>query len=268
MTDEDLTSRVAALREQGRSPKQIAQALGVRPATVAALVRTIASDRPDAPRESAVAGCWVSPGWSRGLTYEGHPEWPDGTEAAGPAGLASVLVAREHRYDKVSVCGYLVDVYCLGVKDVLGPRAEARRELPAFLGRYFSGFTAPPLEAPIDLAQHLVWGAVAYARALGFEPAQGFDASADHLGELAEASAIRFGRDGKPLFVQGPNDDVGKVLATLTASVGEGGFDFVAGGPAGSRSAAAPTRPGMATSGGRRTGDPAREGRQWRTRNR
>jgi hypothetical protein len=33
----------------------------------------------------------------------------------------SVLVARRDRWDKVSVCGYLADVYCLGVKKVLGP---------------------------------------------------------------------------------------------------------------------------------------------------
>ena len=42
MTDEDLKRRVAELRARGRSPKEIAQALSVRPATVAALVRTIA----------------------------------------------------------------------------------------------------------------------------------------------------------------------------------------------------------------------------------
>jgi hypothetical protein len=268
VTDEDLTSKVVALRAEGRSPKQIAQVLGVRPATVASLVRRIASQQPEARGEPALAGCWVSPGWSRGLSHEGHAEWPDGTDGTGGAGLVGVVVARQHRYERVSVCGYLVDVYCLGVKDVVGPRAVTERELPAFLGRFFGAFASPPLEAPIDLAQHLVWGAVAYARELGFEPARGFDAAAGHLGDLGEASAIRFGRDGKPVFLQGPNDDAGRILSTLRGSVGEGNFEFVAGGPAEPRAATAPRRPGAAMPGGRRSGDVSREGRHWRTGNR
>jgi hypothetical protein len=35
-----------------------------------------------------------------------------------------VLAARRHRHDKVSVCGYLADVYCLGVKTALGRRGN------------------------------------------------------------------------------------------------------------------------------------------------
>jgi orotate phosphoribosyltransferase-like protein len=74
MDSEDLMGRVRALRATGRSPKQIARALGVPPATVAPLVRAIAAaDQADAA-ERKLAGCWVSPGWSQGLTVQGHPE--------------------------------------------------------------------------------------------------------------------------------------------------------------------------------------------------
>src|SRR2546427_13223454 len=118
MTDEELTSRVLALRAQGRSPKEIARALGVRPATVATLVRTIAGEKAVSAEEPALVGCWVSAGWSRGLTVDGDRGWPDGgQEDAGAAGMVGGLAARGHRYGKVSVCGYLVDVYCLAVKD-------------------------------------------------------------------------------------------------------------------------------------------------------
>jgi hypothetical protein len=65
----------------------------------------------------ALAGCWISPSWSTGLTVSDHPGWPLHEDpAAGTDGLAAVLVARRHRHGKVSVCGYLADVYCLGVK--------------------------------------------------------------------------------------------------------------------------------------------------------
>src|SRR5215470_2903308 len=161
MTDEDLQQRVAELRAKGRSPKEIAQALGVRPAAVAALVRTLAGREAAVTREPAIVGCWVSPGWRTGLGVAEHADWPDGADGESgegddtQAGLVAVLVAREHRYDKAAVCGWLVDVYCLGVRDVLGPRAVAERELPAFVERYFDGYPAPAMTAPIELARNL-----------------------------------------------------------------------------------------------------------------
>jgi hypothetical protein len=228
MDQEELTARVRALRAQGRSPKQIARALGVPPSTVAPLVRTIAAQQQaDAPEPQPV-GCWVSPGWSDGLTITGHPEWPDTpTRNSGISGLAGVLVARRARHDKVSVCGWLIDAYCLGVKDTVGPRVMDDHNLAAFTRSYFAADPGLPLPAPLDLAQHLVFGAVAYARGLGFEPARGFEATTGHLGPWAGPSAIRFGRDGKPLFIQGPHDHPDRVLATPERSVGPGNYDFL-----------------------------------------
>jgi hypothetical protein len=271
MNDEELEERVQALRAQGRTPKEIAQALGVRPATVATLVRAIASRGAVAAPEPAVVGCWVSPGWRTGLTVEGHADWPGGEEeeGAGPAGLVSVLVARTHRYGKVSACGYLTDVYCLGVKDDLGQRVMAEHELPGFVEQYFQAYDSPPLEAPIDLARHLVWGAVQYARGLGFEPVQSFETTAGHLGPLTEPSAIRFGRNGKPLFVQGPNDDAASIMRTLESSVGEGNFDFTVGASQEARPALSQTsRRGQRAAGTRGSGDAPQRGRLWRSRNR
>jgi hypothetical protein len=77
------------------------------------------------------------------------------------------------------------------------------------------------------LARHLVFGAIAYARDLGFEPAAGFEACASQLGPWAGPSAIRFGCDGKPLFIQGPYDDAAGVMKTLARSAGQGNFDFL-----------------------------------------
>jgi hypothetical protein len=66
-----------------------------------------------------------------------------------------------------------VDVYCLGVKDVVGPRAMDERRATDFRRSFFAAYRARPLEAPLEPAQHLVFGAVEYARGLGFEPAPG-----------------------------------------------------------------------------------------------
>src|SRR4029453_17779291 len=194
MDSEDLKGRGRALRARGYAQKQIARALGMPPATVAPLVRAIAAADQAGAGEHTLVGCWVSPGWSQGLTVQGHPEWPD-VDAADPGaqGLVSVLVTRQERYGRVGVCGWLVDVYCLGVKDVVGPRVTDERRAAEFTRSYFSAYQAPPLQAPVGLARHPVCGAVAYGRSLGFEPAPGFQATAEHLGPWAGPSASASG---------------------------------------------------------------------------
>lgn len=228
MDDQELAQEIRSLRARGRSPKAIARALGVRPARVAALVRTVAKEQAAAAPERGVVGCWVSPGWSVGLAVPADRGWADQPSwDRAKAGLAGVLVARARPSDprgpgRVSACGYLVDPYCLGVKNALGPRTMGRGELRRFVGEFFAPFDAAPIEAPLDLARHLVWGAVAYARGLGFAPHADFRPAAGHLGpQLEGPSAIGFGRDGIPSYTQGPFDDADRILRTLRAHVGD-----------------------------------------------
>jgi hypothetical protein len=275
MTDEQLQRRVADLRAKGRSPKEIAQALGMRPSAVAGLVRTIAGRQADGAHDPALVGCWVSPGWRAGLGVADHPDWPDGEAPAEDGdggvepGLVAVLVAHEHRYDKVTVSGWLLDVYCMGVRDVYGPRAVAGRELPAFVEGYFEGFPAPPAAAPVELARELVWGAVEYARGLGFEPPPSFEASTAQLGALEGTGAITFGKDGRPVFVRRAQDDVASVVRTLEASVGEGNFDVVEGAARETREGPArQARPGARGGARPGRGEAVPGSRQWRSRNR
>lgn len=105
--------------------------------------------------------------------------------------------------------------------------ATGRRDatgLRRFTDRFFSGFDGTPVPAPIDLANHLVWGAVAYARELGFEPHPDFAAAARHLDPLTGPSAIGFGCDGTPHYVQGPYDDADHIMRTLRERVGVDNF--------------------------------------------
>jgi hypothetical protein len=77
------------------------------------------------------------------------------------------------------------------------------------------------------LAQQLVFGAVEYARGLGFEPHQDFHRAAAHLGSSPVTSELAFGCNGTPYFVQGPFDDPARIMRTLEASVGIDNFHFL-----------------------------------------
>lgn len=225
MSERQQASAVHELRARGLTPKQIARQLGMRQTEVLTELNRPLTEIPE--QRTPQVRCWVSSSWAKELRVNGHSEWPGfDDDSAAPGGLACVLVARRHRHDKVSVCGYLVDVHCLGVKNALGPRVMDEPGLAAFRRLFFGAYDADPLAAPLELAQQLVFGAVDYARGLGFEPHTDFAATRAHLGERAAGCDIEFGRNGMPLYVQGPYDDAGHILQTLDASVGPGNYRF------------------------------------------
>jgi hypothetical protein len=228
VTDRELRDEVRRLRAAGMPPNHIARALGVRRAVISPLVRELAAETPPRPPEQGeLVGCWVSPAWSRDLLVQRREGWEDvDLGPDGPAGIVLVLIARAGR--RVTVCGYLIDTFCLGVKNTIGPQRMHKRDLPGFVRLYFAGFPGSPLRAPLSLAQHVVHGAVAFAAALGFDPHPDYALARAFLGELDEPCAITFGQRGRPLYVAGPHDDAIAVLRTLKASVGGDGFTVAA----------------------------------------
>ena len=140
-----------------------------------------------------------------------------------------MTVAREHASGRVSVCVFLMDTHCLGLKDTIGPRLMSRSELCRFIDAVYEPYGGHYVEAPLDLARQLVFGAVDFARSLGFQPHWELAFCAAHLGEWHGQCDIRFGRSGKPMYVQGPYDDASRILDTLDRSVGPDGYDFLLG---------------------------------------
>jgi hypothetical protein len=228
MPDDELLERVRELRARGGSPKEIARALNVRPAAVTPLIRRLAAAEP-LEKEAPLAGCWVNQGWSSSVRFTGHPEWPDtGAAEAGESGLVTVVVARE-RGSSVRVCEFLVDTWCLGVKNALGPKPVERSKLPSFNADAFRSYPGVPVEVPLVLVQRIVFGAIGYARGLGFEPHADFAKAAGHLGEWDGLCDLEFGRDGMPMYIEGPHDDTWRIMHTLRQNVGDGKFHYVVG---------------------------------------
>lgn len=234
MDSDDLKSRVRALRAAGSTPKQIARALGIPRSKALSLVHSGPNPRPvrGADPEKPLIGSWISRQWSNGLTIENRPsDWIDDDDLpplAMGAGLPSVAVVREHSDNEVSVCGFLVDTYCQGIKNAVPPRRMDRNDLTGYLTTFFSAYERGALPAPIELAQHLVLGAADYSETLGFDPHRDFYLAKPHLGAWQPPSHIRFGLHGKPYFQQGPYDDPARIMRTLDRSAGPGNYQFSA----------------------------------------
>ena len=100
-------------------------------------------------------------------------------------------------------------------------------DLAAFTRSFFGAYHAPPLPAPLDLAEHLVFGAVAYVRDLGFEPARGFETTTGHLGPWGWSQRHPVWTRRQTPIRPGPHDHPDRVLATLERSVGPGNYNFL-----------------------------------------
>ena len=228
MPTQQLFDRVRELREAGRTPKEIARALKMPPSAVAPLIRSVAAAE-GRTREDALIGCWISPGWSSSVQAPERPDWPGSgpSERTGQSGLVIVLVARDRGGSTAGVCFYLVDTWCLGVKDAAGPRSMNRRRLGGFIQQIFGAWDEPAVEVPLDLGRQIVYGAIGYAGELGFEPHEDFEPAAGYLGAWDGKCELTFGRDGKPMYISGPHDDADKIIRKLHRDLGGGNYDFV-----------------------------------------
>ena len=230
MTDQETIERIRDLRVRGLSPMEIARNLGVKRAVVSDVVRALAAERDDLSNEDERVECLLNPGWSTGLTINGPPEWEDPATDESTGGLVTAFVARRRRHRRgATVCVYLLDVYCLGVKNALGPETMDEQALRRFTDRVFGGYDAPPIRAPIELVRELVLGAAGYARELGFAPHPDFEQARSHLRSWSGPPAIGFGCNGKPTYISGPYDDTEHTFRTLERAVGREGFSYTLG---------------------------------------
>ena len=161
-------------------------------------------------RQMPVQGAWVQQGWQE-------------------QGFARVLIARIQPNDNILFGEYIVDYFCLGVKDS-STASNIRSDLffNEVIPRLYSG--TPPLGIEADLAHEVIWGAVEYARELGFEPHRNFRDSQrvlDPPDALPRAGAIDFGYQGRPLYIPAPDDNQAGVIRRLIESVGLGNFYYM-----------------------------------------
>jgi hypothetical protein len=227
MTPEQATE-IIRLREAKVAPKQIARKLGLRPAEVKTFIQQSAEElylkKAQEGTLDPIYECLVNQSAAQRL-LEGIKL----DESEGAGGFAEVIVARQVRNRIVSTA-YLVDYWCLGVKDVIPPDSKGKSGYERFKQLCRERFSEPFIDISLEQAQAIVYGAVDYARGLGLEPARDFDKRAQHhLGLKPETLIpIEFGRDGKPFYFSGPYDDAEKIIKTLTASVGPDNFHYVA----------------------------------------
>ena len=144
------------------------------------------------------------------------------------SGFGQVIVARFKTNGEAEVGVFLVDTYCLGVKNAFFTRLWTGEYEEKFLQRMDQQEGREAISPAC--ARRLVEGAVNYARSLGLEPHPDYRFGARVFGGIRPEDCDRefvYGHDGKPLFVSSPNDSpafVNNVMNALTRSGGKDGF--------------------------------------------
>src|SRR5436305_4998857 len=116
-------------------------------------------------------------------------------------GIGNVAIARELPSGEIAIVVFLVDVFCLGVKDVaLGVFGVSEYH------EKIRRFTASASVATVSAAtvRALVEGAVAYAHRFGLSPHQDYDLACRIFAGIDPGLADRafsYGKDGKPFYV-------------------------------------------------------------------
>jgi hypothetical protein len=140
-------------------------------------------------------------------------------------GEASIAIVRKMGGDKFAIGMYLLDLYCLGLKDGFY-KIEPEYEKEELIKQISNDMKMIPCDA--TLAQNIIYGAIEYAEDLGFKPNKEFAVLQYLLDDLEELEYIEveFGYKGKPMYIPSPHDNVGLTLSILDKSVGEGNYYF------------------------------------------
>lgn len=129
------------------------------------------------------------------------------------SGLATIIVIRKHvETGQFSFVSFLVDVFCLGLKNTLFQSEVDEDAVTDFVAMYPQSFT----EIEYDDCRGIVLGAIAYAKDLGFEPHGDWEKVKGFIeNDKPYKVSHTFGKDGKPFYIEGPNDDVKKIMQIL-----------------------------------------------------
>ncbi|ESA36019.1 hypothetical protein N836_09360 [Leptolyngbya sp. Heron Island J] len=216
---------ILALRDRKVTPKQIARKLGLRPAEVNDIIHTnINPEKDSQPKQlPKLKECLIDlQGFDRFFGSQNIKK--------DRKGLSQIMITRIDGQHCL-VTTFLIDAWCLGVKDAMGPRKVKATDYPLMREQaYAQTMSDSYRNISLEQAQSAIYGAVDYAQRLGIAPHKDFERAKHNLGpRMDNLPRHEFGKNGKPYYFAGPYDNPDKILAKLRESVGEGNFHYTIG---------------------------------------
>ena len=152
------------------------------------------------------------------------------TETLFEIGQGTVIFSRIFPDGNVALSLFLVDIFCLGVKDA-DYTIISMQKYHDFLAR--TEQHGRLIEIEPECLVKLVFESVNYAMSFGFSPHKDYRKAKTLFGAITGDECDRtfeFGKDGKPFYIAGPYDTPAKteqIMRQLERAVGPDGFLFM-----------------------------------------
>ncbi len=174
-------------------------------------------------------------------------ETPSGTKAANYAGspvheclvpkklfdngVGSVMLTRKIPNGDIAVSAFVVDVFCLGIKNGLFQVISEHFYEHSFKPKLIESQGEGGVEhVEPSCVKKIIEGARGYAENLGFSPHRDYRSALGLLKTIAADDcpvSYTFGKDGKPFYMRGPHetlDQAQRIVDHLRKKCGEDGF--------------------------------------------
>jgi tetratricopeptide (TPR) repeat protein len=148
------------------------------------------------------------------------------------SGMAFILVSRRHITGNLTMAVFQADLYCLGIKNAFWQFNEPPEIISESKARLEeqSGGDDHLIEVDYVLVHNIIFGAVAYAKELGFRPHKDFQLAQYVLeedDERIELMDIEFGMEGRPAVFIGSESHPARIFQILDKSVGKGNYSVI-----------------------------------------
>lgn len=144
------------------------------------------------------------------------------------SGMASIVVSRKHVNGNFSFATFLVDLYCLGVKDTFFRVNIFPHEYNKLVVDLAGKFEIA--QADYAKVHNIIYGAIAYAEDYGFSPFPEFKETKMMLEEDTEEIPLieyEYGNNGRPqLVVTSDNPKLPFYLSKLEKHAGKGNYEL------------------------------------------
>ena len=150
------------------------------------------------------------------------------------SGLGTAIVTRRTLEGDIAISAFIVDVFCLGVKNALFKvvsEKEYEHTLKPQIIESNNGIEFEKIHQAC--ARKLIEGAVQYANNLGFKSHPDYKNTKNIFGDIdSNGCPVKYvyGKEGKPYYMRGPNEsmnDAKKIIDKLSKKCGEDGFEYV-----------------------------------------
>lgn len=147
------------------------------------------------------------------------------------SGIGMLVLARGATPRHVEGSWFLIDTFCLGIKDVFF-RSMDDETFEMQVGTL--GVTSPLRPVDPSYARKLLHDLVVWSQSIGFAPHRDFAAVERIFGDVdasASDAVFQFGREGKPVYIPGPTDTetlIRRRIEHLRKQLGDDGFGLEA----------------------------------------